>query len=200
MTHATDRIVSAFKAARERKAISQRELSTKAGVPQAQISKFENGAVDLRLSSLVSLVRALELEIELVPRKTVPAVEAIVRASAAREPNSPTRRLAVKEIKKLAEALEAIRSEDRHAPLTDNVLANLRLLERLQPSADQVAAIVKFNEAIQRSTPSDIEADVFAHHAKIIEQMRHQLAQTPSRATRPRPAYDLDSDEDDENE
>ena len=49
-----------------------RELSAKFGVPQSHISKIENGAVDLRTSSLVALARVLDLELELVSKKTVP--------------------------------------------------------------------------------------------------------------------------------
>jgi transcriptional regulator with XRE-family HTH domain len=79
MATATDYLGAAIKKARQAAALSQRELSAKSGVPQAQISKFENGAVDLRVSSLVSIARALGLEMELVPQKALPAVHAIMR-------------------------------------------------------------------------------------------------------------------------
>src|SRR5687768_12770568 len=80
MNYATEHIAAILKAAREGKGLSQRELSRKAGVPQGHISKIENGAVDLRLSSLIALARVLGLELTLVPRKTVPAVQSIVRS------------------------------------------------------------------------------------------------------------------------
>jgi transcriptional regulator with XRE-family HTH domain len=79
MPYATSAIAAALKSAREALPLSQRELSARSGVPQAQISKLENGSVDLRLSTLVALARALGLEVELVPRKFLPAVQAIVR-------------------------------------------------------------------------------------------------------------------------
>ena len=84
MSYITEPIATALKEARERKGLSQRALSAKAGVPQSHISKIESGAVDLRLSSLVALARVLGLELALVPRKTVPAVQAIVRNDAFR--------------------------------------------------------------------------------------------------------------------
>ena len=87
MGYATDHVVSAFKKARVRQAISQRELSARSGVPQAQISRFESGAVDIRLSSIVALARALDLEVELVPRNALPAVETIIRAGYQKEPS-----------------------------------------------------------------------------------------------------------------
>lgn len=200
MGYAVDPIVCMFKAARERKAISQRALSARSGVPQAQISRFESGEVDLRLSSLVSLARALDLEIELVPRKAVPAVRAIVRASARREPSPDALRKAAIEIDKLIDALKAIEVPEIAALQIDKVLANLRMLERLQPGTDQLATLRKFNEVLTKSNPAHIDPDVFAQHAKMIEQIRHQLVHAPAAGTKPKPAYALDDegDEDDE--
>ena len=85
MSYVTNHLIVALKAARERKAISQRELSARTGIPQANISRLEQGHVDIRLSSLVSLARALDLEVELIPRKALPAVESIVRSAERRE-------------------------------------------------------------------------------------------------------------------
>lgn len=74
-------IARALKAAREAKGLSQRALSERSGLTQAQISKVEN-AGDVRLSSLVELARALDLEIALVPRRNMPAVLSITRGFA----------------------------------------------------------------------------------------------------------------------
>ncbi|MEQ9325999.1 MAG: helix-turn-helix transcriptional regulator [Rhodospirillales bacterium] len=79
MTYAIEEIAEALRAARESKGLSQRELSARSGVPQGHISKIENGAVDLRLSSLIELARVLEQDVVLVPRKALPAVQAVVR-------------------------------------------------------------------------------------------------------------------------
>ena len=81
MTYLNDQTLKSLREARQRKGFSQRELSAKSGVPQSHISKIENGAVDLRMSSLVALSRVLDLELELVPKKTVPAVKSIVRSN-----------------------------------------------------------------------------------------------------------------------
>ena len=84
MGYATEDIVATLRTARRSKGLSQRELSAKSGVPQGHISKVENGAVDLRVSSLVALARILGLELMLVPRKSVSAVQSIARGAAAR--------------------------------------------------------------------------------------------------------------------
>ena len=83
MNYAIEHIARALRNVREAKGLSQRELGKKAGVPQGHISKIENGAVDLRLSSLVALARTLDLELALAPRKVVPALKSLVRSSAA---------------------------------------------------------------------------------------------------------------------
>ena len=83
MRYATDHIATTLRNAREAKGLSQRALGRLAGVPQSHISKIESGAVDLRVSSLVELARVLDIELALVPRKSLPAVSAIVRSTAA---------------------------------------------------------------------------------------------------------------------
>ena len=64
-----DYLTKALKKAREGKKLSQRALSRKVGMPQAQISRIEQSSVDLRTSTLIELARALDLEVVLVPRK-----------------------------------------------------------------------------------------------------------------------------------
>jgi HTH-type transcriptional regulator/antitoxin HipB len=55
-------------------------LSNLVGIPQSHLSKIENGSVDIRLSSLIQLARCLDLELKLIPRKALVAVESIVRS------------------------------------------------------------------------------------------------------------------------
>jgi len=76
-----ERLAQTLRDAREAKGLSQRGLSEATDVPQSHISKIENGAVDLRLSSLVTLARALGLEFTLVPRHALPAVNSIIRTA-----------------------------------------------------------------------------------------------------------------------
>lgn len=48
-------------------------------MPQGQLSKIENAAVDLRTSSLLEIARALDLEVMLIPRSLVLTVTSLVR-------------------------------------------------------------------------------------------------------------------------
>ena len=82
----SQQIIAALKFAREARGLSQRALAAQIGLPQSHLSKIETGGADLRLSSLVELARALELELVLVPRRLLPAIEGVVRATAAPEP------------------------------------------------------------------------------------------------------------------
>ena len=79
-------ITATLKAARATKGLSQRALAMRAGVPQSHISRIESGAVDLQTSSLIQLARALDLEVALVPRRMMPAVDALGRETHAPRP------------------------------------------------------------------------------------------------------------------
>lgn len=74
-------IARALAQARKAKGLSQREVAKRAGLTQAQISKVETGAADLTVSSLTELARALDLDVALVPRQLVPAVEGLSRSA-----------------------------------------------------------------------------------------------------------------------
>lgn len=65
---------------RLRKQLSQQELAGKLGLRQRQISDLERGAVDARLSTIQNVARALDLELMLIPRHLISAVEALQRA------------------------------------------------------------------------------------------------------------------------
>lgn len=197
MGYAADHIVSALRTAREKKGISQRELSAKAGVPQAQISRFENGDVDIRLSSLVSLGRALDLEIELVPRKAVSAVESIVRATTSSERAIQTTRT-LNDVAKLVRTLKSVRSPEISSVAMEKALSHLRMLERFQLTAEQLEAVKRFNDTLAKTKLHELDPEVFARHAKAIEHIRNQVAHAPPPASPPKPAYALDDEEDDD--
>ena len=84
---------ASIRAARKAKGLTQHELGQRVGLPQSHISKIESGAVDLQLSSLVEITRALDLELKLVPRRILPAVEAVLRAGGTTARERPAYRL-----------------------------------------------------------------------------------------------------------
>jgi len=90
MEQSTKALTDALRSARIAAGLSQRALSAKLGIPQSRLSRIENGAVDVRTSTLLDLARALGLEPMLIPRRLVPAVVRITgnAASASAAPNT----------------------------------------------------------------------------------------------------------------
>jgi transcriptional regulator with XRE-family HTH domain len=71
---------SALRDARRSTGLTQGELAERAGLSRMTVQKIEAGAIDPRLSTLAVLVRALGLDLVLVPGPLAPAVEDFVRA------------------------------------------------------------------------------------------------------------------------
>lgn len=154
MSYATEHVAADLKAARQQKGLSQRALSTLSGVPQAHISKIESNAVDLRLSSLIAIAHALDLELALVPRKTVPALQSLARTAGtsyapstiskdlARAVQAATRAQASFKLPEL-ERLRKQLAELSHLPLSHvhrDVMRSIRkAVETLNSSADTKA-------------------------------------------------------------
>src|SRR5690606_6170540 len=107
MSYATEDIIKTLKEAREAKGLSQRVLSARTGVPQSHISKIESGGTDIRLSSLIELARVLDLELKLVPRKAVPAVETVVRSTVP-PPTTPQTADTAKAVREFERTLESV--------------------------------------------------------------------------------------------
>lgn len=76
---AIEYLTKLLKSARREKNLSQRALSLKTGIQQTQISRIESGQADLRVSTLVELARSLDLEVVLIPRALLPAVNSIIQ-------------------------------------------------------------------------------------------------------------------------
>lgn len=82
-------LFGALREARLRRNLSQEELATKLGLHQRQISDLERAAMDPRLSTVENVARALDLELMLVPRHLITAVESLHRASHGSSGNRP---------------------------------------------------------------------------------------------------------------
>jgi transcriptional regulator with XRE-family HTH domain len=194
-------IARTLKEARENKGLSQRALSAKAGVPQSHISKIEKGAVDLRLSSLIELARVLDLELTLVPRKTVPAVNSIVRNSAPSTPHGgiPILR-ALKELHRIQDTLANVSKATQAVNEATQLQRRITDLSHFSLDNTALKAIRDANKTLQavKDTTQAIEA-IRNVNAKF-EQIRNALAHSSSniRAIEsPRPAYSLDDEDDD---
>lgn len=188
--YATEHISAALKAAREAKGLTQRALSKLSGVPQAHISKIEGNAVDLRLSSLLALAHALNLEISLVPRKALPAVQSLSRSAGTS--------FALPQISKdLARANQAaVRLQQAFkSPELDRLRERLADITHLQASlADTEAAraLRKAIEAIHSSEDMRPLRDALKRATAIRNSIVHNVPMTDDT---PRPAYQLEDDD-----
>src|SRR5579872_3648133 len=77
----------AIKKARAERGWSQRALGAAARLPQAHISGIESGQVVPRFDTLIDILRLLNLDLLLIPRPLVPAVQNLIRAH--NEPEAP---------------------------------------------------------------------------------------------------------------
>ena len=194
MNYATEDIAGSLKAARECKALSQRALGAKAGIPQSHISKIENGAVDLRLSSMVELARVLDLEVMLVPRRKLPAVRAIIR-SGNDEQHDVLR--AHKAANVLRHSIGQI--EDQPADLlSDAAVQELRRrareLMQLRLSSSDLAHLQEASAAMKAFLRDPRNSAVVEHAQAQLLILRNELAHSAGASSQslPRPAYSLD--------
>jgi transcriptional regulator with XRE-family HTH domain len=72
-------LFDALRTARLNRGLSQQELAGKLGLHQRQISDLERASMDPRLSTVQNVARALDLELLLVPRHLIPAIEGLQR-------------------------------------------------------------------------------------------------------------------------
>jgi transcriptional regulator with XRE-family HTH domain len=75
-------LARALHQARVSRNLTQHQLATTIGLRQRQISDLERAAMDPRLSTLQNVSRALDLEVMLVPRQFIAAIESLQRTGA----------------------------------------------------------------------------------------------------------------------
>lgn len=218
MFYATQNIIDTLKGARVAKGLSQRALGRRTGVPQSHVSKIENGGADIRLSSLIELARALDLDLRLIPRKAVPAVDGIVRSTvptvvatpAARDLNRTLDtvrdlRFAYPDLVELKEIQESIRIL-KDLGNVDKELKALRdtgkLVRKLQRTSKPLAGTGQRHaeqaKAIHEAAgiPSE-QLQALRTAARALKDLREQLLDAvPPPPSLPKPAYRLDDDRD----
>ena len=198
MRHFGENLARTLKEARKDKAMSQRELSIRSGVPQPHISRIENNDVDLRHSSIASLAYALDLELMLVPRRAVPAVRSIARGDAFR--SSRGNADALRELNRARNAVVALPGAVGGASAAgelDRRLSELGSLRNLFHGTDAVRDI---RSAIEAIDIADRPERLWAL-ADDVKALSEGLAQSDSEVGREpggsRPAYRPDEEDGD---
>lgn len=189
MAYQAEPFGEALRQARARKGWSQRDLSQRAGVPQAHISKIESGAVDMRLSTLVQLARLLDLEPVLTPRAALPAVQAIVREA---ETDDPARalRAAARGLSLTAERIRRARPADTSAERLATLAPGIAALAGSPLASSAVSALLHSVREVQDAADDGRNlARVINRLADLRESMAH------NRSPEARPAYTLDDED-----
>lgn len=175
--------------ARVAKAWSQRDLSERAGIPQAHISRIESGAVDPKVSTLQDLARVLDLDLVLLPRTALTAVDALVRENASDADRQRLREI-TKRMYAAAETLQAMAGglNDRVAEAADDLakLDTAEIPSRVRNGVLEAAGAV--DNAVKARNVRTLEPAVAA--------LRAVLGDALALAARgeARPAYTLDDE------
>ena len=199
MSAGIDEIADSIRAARRAKAMTQKELGQRVGLPQSHISKIEKGAVDLQLSSLVEIARALDLEVKLVPRKALPAVESVVRAHGTTVETSRALNL-LNEQAQLAERIkgsfpdlsqiEGFRNAIRNIPKLQFDAAKLKALDEALQPAKRLKSLIEAQGGASKLAKQLEEA------TSSLRYFRNSQVHTPLIETRRQlPAYRLEEDD-----
>lgn len=191
MNYANEAIIAALKTARETRGLSQRDLSAKAGVPQSHISKIESGGADIRLSSLIELARALELELVLVPRHLVPAVDGILRAAPLPQSAYGSEN---KELDRAAKALGKLARRHPGADGLDRLRQIVRELGHFRLGPNELAVIAKAADSLTASADGKADAVSVAEIRSTLQNLRNRIAHAVPAP--PQPAYSLEEDDD----
>jgi transcriptional regulator with XRE-family HTH domain len=194
----SEEISLALKAARVKKGFSQRDLAARSGVPQGHISKIENGAVDLRLSSLIELARVLDIEVTLVPRKNVAAVESIVRSGERNfEKVSRDVMQSTKALARIERTISGLPEVSDYAKEIAQLNSRMRQLGNFKIPKMYLADLERMNKALKTSTPDKklaaINKSILAAD-KLRNALAHDVVKAPT-LTIPKSAYSLDGDD-----
>jgi transcriptional regulator with XRE-family HTH domain len=194
----SEQISLVLKEARENKGLSQRELAAKSGVPQGHISKIENGAVDLRVSSLIALARVLDMELTLVPRKNVSAVKSIIRSGESNfEKVNRDAMLAAKELARIKKTINSLPKIPDYAKEVAQLNSRIRELGNLKIPKTHFSELEKINKALN-AMKLDVNLDVINKSILKADKLRNVLAHKAVKVPNlkiPKPAYSLDEDD-----
>jgi transcriptional regulator with XRE-family HTH domain len=190
--------------ARRRKGLSQRDLGERTATPQAHISKIEQGRVDLRLSSLAELARALDLDVQLVPRQAAAAVDGLVRSVEADLPSSLESRV-LADLGRFDNFLERLRENVPNPSPIDALELTLADLRKFPFDKATWRRVQNVLDAVERSLEQGLlpgrdedELGLLVNANRTLRAIRNDFAHArPAPISEPQPLYQLGGDDDD---
>lgn len=196
MSYKSEALIDSLREAREVAGISQRDLSARSGLTQSHISQIERGTLDPGLSSLIDLSRALDLELVLVPKKLLPAVNGILQTSDAERELSPEGgHNALRVIEKGERLVKKQKSLYGSSADLDRIADALRFLRHAPLRATDLAAVKNAIETLNHFQASDQSRETVRDTASTLQDLRNRITHALSEA--PRAAYSLAEEDDD---
>jgi len=199
MNYATEDLIALLRTARVMQGITQRELGERIGSPQSYVARLEAGRTDPKLSSLVEVARALDLDLKLVPRGAVPVVDGALRAhSLGHLPGDVTSR-AILASQRFLERLERLPGLDARA--AGEIAGLVVELASLRYQAQDLAALQDALRPMERVLEHyEIDGVIPLHWDRRLRETRTQLQAlrnsiAHAASATPRPAFGLDDDE-----
>ena len=193
VSYQAEAFAQSLRQARLQKGWSQRDLSGKAGIPQAHISRIESGAVDVKVSTLVELARLLDLELVLAPRASLPAVAALIREAEASHDLRSARSLA----NSLQPVLRRLRIEHPKSSTTERLATLILDVIAIAPLFQTPGALGQLEDAVAgiRRAADSAGDDLKSLDAAIngLAKIRNGLVH--ARAPAQTPAYSLDEED-----
>jgi len=194
MTYAIEQVAATLKGAREAKGLTQRDLAKLAGVPQSYISRIESGSIDLRLSSLVAVARAVDLELTLVPRNAMPAVQPIVRSNRTGDFSVDTFATA-KVLRRRQENLSHLGQANPATREIAQLQRQVRDLQHFRVAAPNLDALHEVNRIVQTFKVGSPDLEAIRHTLAELRRIRGRVAHALPTADVAKPAYSLDEND-----
>jgi transcriptional regulator with XRE-family HTH domain len=175
--------------------VSQRTLSARSGLTQGHISQIETGTLEPGLSSFIDMARALDLELMLVPKKFLPAVQGILRQTATGQSSPQEGEAALREIARGERLVIKQKLLYGSSADLDRIADTLRFFRRAPLRKPDLQIVTDAINKLRRRQASPQSKDIVAAIATGLQQLRSRVVHGPSEA--PRSAYAIDDEDDD---
>jgi transcriptional regulator with XRE-family HTH domain len=193
MGYKSEELVQAIKDRRTAAHISQRALSGRSGLTQAHISQIETGSLEPGLSSFIDMARGLDLELVLVPKKLLPAVQGILRQTPT-ESSPQAGEAALREISRGERLVAKQKRLYGSSADLDRIADYLRFFRHAPLRKPELETVNKAINTLKRYQASPQSKDTVAAIAADLQQLRNRVAHSPSET--PRSAYAVDEEDD----
>jgi transcriptional regulator with XRE-family HTH domain len=195
MGYKSEDLIQQIRGRRADAGISQRALAARSGLTQAHISQIETGTLEPGLSSFIDMARALDLEIMLVPKKFLPAVQGILHQTSTDQSTPQEGEAALREIARGERLVIKQKQLYGSSADLDRIADALRFLRHAPLRKPDLQIVTGAINKLRRYQASQQSKEIVAALATELHQLRNRLVHNPSEA--PRPAYAIDDEDDD---